>query len=72
MKKKKKEKKKLKNLKKKLGEEKDNYKEMLNNVKDSIGTEMYNRFMEGFVRSNNAADNEKQEHTEFLFKKLKF
>ena len=45
---------------------------MLNNVKDSIGTEMYNRFMEGFVRSNNAADNEKQEHTEFLFKKLKF
>lgn len=65
-------KKEIEELKKKLGEEKDNYKEMLNNVKDSIGTEMYNRFMEGFVRSNNAADNEKQEHTEFLFKKLKF
>ena len=66
-------KKEIEELKKKLGEEKDHYKEMLNNVKASIGTEMFNRFMQGFVRTNNnPAENEKQEHTEFLFKKLKF
>ena len=66
-------KKEIEELKKKLGEEKDHYKETLNNVKASIGTEMFNRFMQGFVRTNNnPAENEKQEHTEFLFKKLKF
>ena len=65
-------KKEIEELKKKLGEEKDNYKEMLNGVKASVGTEMYNRYMQGFVRGNNAADNERQEHAEFLFKKLKF
>ena len=65
-------KKEIEELRKLLGEQKDEYKEVLNGVKASIGTEMYNRFMEGFVRGNNSADNEKQEHTEFLFKKLKF
>ncbi len=65
-------KKEVEELRKLLGEQKDEYKEVLNGVKASIGTEMYNRFMEGFVRGNNSADNEKQEHTEFLFKKLKF
>ena len=45
---------------------------MLNGVKASVGTEMYNRYMQGFVRTNNATENERQEHTEFLFKKLKF
>ena len=59
-------------LKKKLGEQKDDYKEMLNDVKASVGTEMFNRYMQGFVRGNNSADNERQEHAEFLFKKLKF
>ena len=66
------DKKEVEELRKLLGEQKDEYKEVLNGVKASIGTEMYNRFMEGFVRGNNSADNEKQEHTEFLFKKLKF
>ena len=65
-------KKEIEELKKKLGEEKDNYKELLNGLKASVGTEMYNRYMQGFVRTNNASDNERQEHTEFLFKKLKF
>ena len=35
-------------------------------------TEMYNRFMQGFVRGSNAEENERQEHSEFLFKKLHF
>ena len=65
-------KKEIEELKKKLGEQKDDYKEMLNDVKASVGTEMYNRYMQGFVRTNNATENERQEHTEFLFKKLKF
>ena len=65
-------KKEIEELKKKLGEQKDDYKEMLNDVKASVGTEMFNRYMQGFVRGNNSADNERQEHAEFLFKKLKF
>ena len=70
--KKKKKKKEIEELKKKLGEQKDDYKGMLNEVKASVGTEMFNRYMQGFVRGNNSAENERQEHTEFLFKKLKF
>ena len=65
-------KKEIEELKKKLGEQKDDYKGMLNEVKASVGTEMFNRYMLGFVRGNNSAENERQEHTEFLFKKLKF
>ena len=65
-------KKEIEELKKKLGEQKDDYKGMLNEVKASVGTEMFNRYMQGFVRGNNSAENERQEHTEFLFKKLKF
>ena len=33
---------------------------------------MYNRFMQGFVKGGNAEENERQEHSEFLFKKLHF
>ena len=65
-------KKEIEELKKKLGEQKDDYKGMLNEVKASVGTEMFNRYMQGFVRGNNSAENERQEHTEFLFKQLKF
>ena len=65
-------KKEVEELKKKLEEEKDNLKEVLNGLKASFGTEMYNRYMQGFVRTNNPAENERQEHTEFFFKKLKF
>ena len=65
-------KKEIEELKKKLGEQKDEYKEILNDIKSSFGTELFNRYMQGFVRGNNATENERQEHTEFLFKKLKF
>jgi len=51
-------KKEVEELKKKLGEEKDNLKEVLNGLKASFGTEMYNRYMQGFVRTNNPAENE--------------
>ena len=63
---------KIEALQKELGEEKDSYKESVREVKGTIGTEMYNRFMQGFVRGSNAEENERQEHTEFLFKKLHF
>ena len=65
-------KKEIEELNKQLGEQKDNYKDLLNEVKSNVGTEMFNRYMQGFVRGNNSAENERQEHTEFLFKKLKF
>ena len=63
---------KVEELQKKLGEQKDQYKESVRDAKVSVGTEMYNRFMQGFVRGNNAEENERQEHSEFLFKKLHF
>ena len=63
---------KVEELQKKLGEQKDQYKESVRDAKVSVGTEMYNRFMQGFVRGSNAEENERQEHTEFLFKKLHF
>ena len=63
---------KIEEAKKKLGEEKDSYTEAVRDVKATIGTEMYNRFMQGFVKGGNAEENERQEHSEFLFKKLHF
>ena len=63
---------KIEEAQKKLGEEKDSYKEAVRDVKATIGTEMYNRFMQGFVKGGNAEENERQEHSEFLFKKLHF
>jgi hypothetical protein len=63
----------IETLKKEIGEAKDQYKQNYRNVKVEIGTQMYNRFMKGFVRTkDNVEENEKIEHTEFLFKKLKF
>jgi len=50
----------------------DEYKNVLNQLKVNTGTEMYNRFMKGFVKTNNQDDNERISNTEFLFKKLKF
>ena len=63
---------KVEELQKKLGEQKDQYKESVRDAKATVGSEMYNRFMEGFVRGTNAEENERQEHSEFLFKKLHF
>jgi hypothetical protein len=56
-----------------LGKLKDSYKADLRKAKSTIGTELFNRFMRGFVRTrDNQEENEKIAHSEFLFKKLKF
>jgi hypothetical protein len=61
------------NLRFNLGQLRDNYKTSLRTVKTNIGTELYNRFNKGFVRTrDNREENEKIGHSEFLFKKLKF
>jgi hypothetical protein len=60
-------------MKKELGSLKDRYKQNLREVKSSIGTELFNRFMRGFIKTkDNVEENEKITHSEFLFKKLKF
>ena len=53
-------------------EKKEENKKQIEELKTKLGTEMYNRYQQGFVRGNNAEENTKQEHTQFLFKKLKF
>lgn len=63
----------LEGLKGALGKLKDEYKQTLRDVKRSIGTELFNRFMRGFVKTrDNVEENERIAHSEFLFKKLKF
>ena len=63
----------LEESKKELGALKDRYRQTLREVKSSIGTELFNRFMKGFLRTrDNQEENEKIAHAEFLFKKLKF
>jgi hypothetical protein len=60
-------------VKKELGSLKDKYRTDLRKAKQTIGTELFNRFMRGFVRTrDNVEENEKIAHSEFLFKKLKF
>jgi hypothetical protein len=60
-------------VRKDIGAKKDQYKDSLREVKSTIGTELYNRFTKGFVKTrDNAEENEKIAHSEFLFKKLKF
>lgn len=60
-------------IKKDLGGLKDNYKTSLRDVKSSIGTQLFERFSRGFVRSrDNREENEKIGNAEFLFKKLRF
>ncbi len=60
-------------LKKKVGELKDRTKTALNEFKIQTGTELYNRFMKGFVKSReNTEENERISNNEFLFNKLKF
>jgi len=61
-------------LRKKIGEAKDSLKSVLSDFKVSTGTQLFDRFMKGFVRTrdNSAEENEKIENTQFLFNKLKF
>lgn len=62
----------LEKLKKRLGQDKDNYKSTFRDVKMQIGSEMLNRFMQGFVSGTTHEEKEKEEQTHFLFKKLSF
>jgi hypothetical protein len=61
-------------LRKRLGEARDGVKRTVSDFKLSTGTELFNRFMRGFVRTkdNTAEENEKIENTQFLFNKLRF
>ena len=62
----------LEELKSKFGKEKDDYKNEIRNAKINIGTEMYKRFMKGFLAGESEEDRENQNNTQFLFKKLQF
>jgi hypothetical protein len=63
----------VEDLKKELGGLRDTYKADLRKAKHTIGTELFNRFMKGFIKTkDNQEENEKIAHSEFLFKKLKF
>ncbi len=63
----------IENLKKKLGELKEKSKKVFTEFKVHSGTELYNRFMKGFVKTrDNAEENERISNNEFLFSKLKF
>ena len=62
----------LEALKEKYGKEQDEYKNEVRNAKANIGTEMYKRFMKGFVGGKNEEERENQINTQFLFKKLQF
>jgi hypothetical protein len=56
-----------------VGSLKDKLRSQWRDAKSSIGTELFNRFMKGFVRTrDNVEENERIAHSEFLFKKLKF
>jgi hypothetical protein len=63
----------IEKMKTELGKLRDNYRETVRGAKNSIGTELFSRFVKGFVRTrDNVEENEKIAHSEFLFKKLKF
>ena len=62
----------LEALKSRFGQEKDDFKNEVRNAKVNIGTEMYKRFMKGFVSGKSEEEKENQTNTQFLFKKLQF
>ena len=62
----------IESLKAKLGNELDEYRKEVKNAKVKIGGEMYKRFMQGFNKGKKEDEIESQQHTQFLFKKLKF
>ena len=59
-------------LKTEVANLKAQYKTILREKKNSIGTNFYNRFNKGFNKTHNQEENEHIAHSEFLFKKLKF
>ena len=50
----------------------ETYKTLLREKKAVIGTNLFNRFNRGFLKSHNQEENENIVHSEFLFKQLKF
>lgn len=50
----------------------EKYKTLLREKKAVIGTNLFNRFNRGFLKSHNQEENENIAHSEFLFKKLRF
>ena len=62
----------LEDLKAKLGNEENEYKNEVRNTKIKIGGEMYKRYMQGFTKGKKEEELENQQHTQYLFKKLKF
>jgi large subunit ribosomal protein L27e len=62
----------LEALRSKYGQEIDDFKKEVKNAKVNIGTQMYNRFMKGFVLKGSEEEKENQINTQFLFKKLQF
>lgn len=63
----------IEKLKKQIGEFKENCTGALNQLKISTGTELYDRFFKGFVKTkDNVEENERISNSEFLFSKLKF
>ena len=70
--KKKENKEEIKKVEEELGVKKDEYKNELKNMKQEVGKQMLERFMQGFVSGKTQEEKEKEEHTQFLFKKLKF
>ena len=68
----KKDEKEIEELKSKYGNEVSEYKNEVRNAKAKIGAEMYKRFMQGFNKGKKEEEIESQQHTQFLFKKLRF
>ena len=66
------QKKEIESLKAKYGNDVNEYKNEVRNAKAKIGGEMYKRFMQGFNKGKKDDEIESQQHTQFLFKKLKF
>ena len=66
------QKKEIENLKAKQGNDLNEYKNEVRNAKAKIGGEMYKRIMQGFNKGKKEEEIESQQHTQFLFKKLKF
>ena len=62
----------MESLKTKLGNDLNEYKSEVRNAKAKIGGEMYKRFMQGFNKGKKEEEIESQQHTQFLFKKLRF
>ena len=62
----------LEELRAKFGRDQDEYKNEVRNAKINIGTDMYKRFMKGFVPKNSEEDRENRAGAQFFFKKLHF